>query len=89
MKNKSHSDRFRPIQAKSNISTNYSGIFKTLCNPGIFRAVTYPEPLTYSKLETYSESWYIPNPGIFRTLAYSESKAYYSDIHDEAFCENS
>ena len=23
---------------------NYSGIFKTLCNPGIFRAVVYPVP---------------------------------------------
>ena len=42
----------------------------------------------------YKEPRYIQNPNIFkitnifRTLAYSKSKAY-SDIYDEAFCENS
>ena len=56
--------RFRDNQAYTGIIQAYSDIFKTLCNPGIFRTVVYPE------------SWHIQNPGIFRTLAYSKSEAY-------------
>ena len=35
---------FRHNQAYPGIIQAYSGIFKTLCNPGIFRTVVYPEP---------------------------------------------
>ena len=65
---------FRHNQAYPGIIQAYSGIFKTLCNPGIFRTVAY------------SETPYIQNVGIlklrgiFRTL---------SNIYDEAFCGNS
>ena len=72
---------FKHNQAYPGIIQAYPGIFKTLCNPGIFRTVLY------------SESWYVENqkhiqnpgiftslvysePRIFRTLAYSKSEAY-------------
>ena len=42
------------------------GIFRTLCNPGIFRTLVYTEQ------KAYCEPWYIENRGIFRTLVYSE-----------------
>ena len=35
---------FRHKQAYPGIIQAYSGIFKTLCNPDIFRSVVYPEP---------------------------------------------
>ena len=35
---------FRHNQAYPGIIQAYSGIFKTLCNPGILRTVVYPEP---------------------------------------------
>ena len=35
---------FRNNQAYPIIIYSYSGIFKTLCNPSIFRIVIYPEP---------------------------------------------
>ena len=69
---------FRHIQAWSGIFRNYSGIFKTLGKPLIFRTQEYSEP------EGYPESWnnensgifrtrrHIQNPGIFRTLIYPE-----------------
>ena len=69
-----HSNRFRDNQAYSGISQAYSGIFRTQCNPGIFRTGT-SKTLTYSKPEIYSEPWYIQNPDIFRTLVYSKSEA--------------
>ena len=47
---------FRHNQAYSRIIQAYSGIFRTLCIPGIFRT------LSYSERETYSEPWYIQNP---------------------------
>ena len=34
---------FRHIQIKSGIFRNYSGIFRTLCNPGIFKTMVYSE----------------------------------------------
>ena len=43
-----------------------------LCNPGIFRT------LTYSELEAYSAARYIHKQRVFRTL---------SNICDGAFCE--
>ena len=43
-----------------------TGIFRSFCNPGIFRTLVYAEQ------KTYSEPWYIENHGIFRTLVYSE-----------------
>ena len=60
----------RHNQAYPGIIQVYSSIFKTLCNPGIFRTVIYPEP------------WHIQNqnhiqiPGVFRTLVYSKFEAY-------------
>ena len=35
---------FRHNQAYSGIIQEYSGIFRTLCNPAIFRTLTYSEP---------------------------------------------
>ena len=35
---------FRHNQAYPGIIQVYSGILRTLCNPGIFREVVYPEP---------------------------------------------
>ena len=43
------------------------GIFRNLCNPGIFRTL-----VGIYRTKTYSEPWYIENRGIFRTLVYSE-----------------
>ena len=59
---------FTHILAYSNIFKHKQsiGIFRTLCNPGIFRTLAYTEQ------KTYSESWYIDNRGIFRTLVYSK-----------------
>ena len=60
---------FTHILAYSNIFKHKQsiGIFRTLCNPGIFRTLAYTEQ------KAYSESWYIENRGIFRTLVYSET----------------
>ena len=46
------------------------GIFRTLCNPGIFRTVVYTEQkhiLSRDILRTmaYSEPWHIQNPVIY------------------------
>ena len=44
---KSHPDKlgtFRYNQLYQGIIQAYSGIFKTLCNRGIFRTEVYPEP---------------------------------------------
>ena len=35
---------FKHNQAYPGIIQVYSGIFKILCNPGIFRTMLYPEP---------------------------------------------
>ena len=69
------------IPAYSDISTHiqpdiirhaYSGIFRTLCNPDIFRTLANSEPDAYQNLGifrnlAYSEPWFVQNPGIFRT----------------------
>ena len=88
---------FRHNQVYPGIIQTYSGIFKTLCNPGIFRTVVYPESWHIQNQK------YIQNPSIFTTLAYSEptyiQKAgifkiqgifrALSNISNEVFCENS
>ena len=64
------SEIFRHTQTWSGIFRNYSGIFWTLCNPGLFRAVVY------------SEFWHIQNQkhiqnfGISKILAHSEPEKY-------------
>ena len=68
-----YSGMFTLIQTQSNIFRNYSSIFRTLCNPGVFLIVSCSEP------EAYSEPCYIQNPEIFSTLP---------NIYDRAFCEN-
>ena len=71
-----YSGIFRDNQAYSGIIQPYPGIFRTLCNTGIFRTLAYSEP------ETHLELSYIQNPGIFRTrgifrtLVYSEPWVY-------------
>ena len=60
---------FRHNQTYPGIIPAYSGIFRALCYPDIFKTVVYPEP-------AYSQTWYIQNPGIFRKLTYSKSEAY-------------
>ena len=64
---------FRHIQAYSaRHNQAYSAIFRTLCNPDMFRTLANSEP------DAYSEPWQIHNQmriqglGIFRNLAYSE-----------------
>ena len=88
---------FRQNQQYPGIIQTYSGIFKTLCNPGIFRTVVYPEPWHIQNQK------HIQNPGIFRTLVYSEPPYIQnagifkirgtfrtlSNIYEEAFCKNS
>ena len=61
-----YSHLFRYNQVYSGIFQSYSGIFRTLYNPGIFRT------LAYSELEACSEPWRIQNPGVLTTLEYSE-----------------
>ena len=65
---------FRHNQPYPGIIWAYSGIFRTLYNPGIDPwYIQNPEICsTGSMFKTlaYSELWYIQNPGIFRTLAH-------------------
>ena len=88
---------FKDNQAYPGIIQAYSGIFKTLCNPGIFRNVIYPEPWHIQNHK------HIQNLGIFRTMVYSEPPYIQragifkirgkfrtlSNLYNEAFCENS
>ena len=57
---------FRHKQAYPGIIHAYSGIFKTLCNPDIFRSVVYPEHLHIQNQK------HIQNFGIFAILLCSE-----------------
>ena len=88
-KKKGHSGRFRHIHAYSSILRNYSGIFRTLCKPGIFRT------LLHSEIEVYSEPWHIrnqkhiQNSDIFKTLAYSEAETYSEPEAYSEPCETS
>ena len=69
--------RFRQIyalrlnQTYPRIIQAYSGIFKTLSYPEIFKTGISRTP-TYYKQEAYSEPRHIHNPAIFRTRLYSE-----------------
>ena len=53
------------------IIQSYSGIFRTLCYPNIFKT-GISRTLTHLQLKVYSEPRHIYNPGIFRTQLYSE-----------------
>ena len=61
-----YSDIFKHKEVNSGNIRVYWDIFRTLCNPGVFRT------LVYSELEAYSEPWCIQNSGIFRILVHSE-----------------
>ena len=87
----------RHNQAYSAIIQAYSSIFKTLCNPGIFRIVVHAEPWNIQNQK------HMQNPGIFTTLVYSEPRYIQnagifkiqdifrnlSNLYDEALSENS
>ena len=62
---------FRHNQTYPEIIQEYSGIFRTLCYPDIFKTVVYPEPEHIQNLGIfitleYSEPHYIQNAGIFK-----------------------
>ena len=57
---------FRHNQTYPGIIQAYSCIFRTLCNPGIFKIVVCPEPW---HIQGERDIW---NPGIFTTLVYLE-----------------
>ena len=57
---------FRRNQTYSEIIRVYWGIFRTLCNPGMFRTLIFWEP------EAYPEPWYIQNAD----TQYLEPEAY-------------
>ena len=57
---------FTHIRVYSVIIRANSRLFRTLCNPDIFRTLVYSEP------EEYSKPWCIQISEIFKTLAYSE-----------------
>ena len=59
-----HSSIFRHNQAYSRIIQVYSGVFRTLCNPGIFKNLAYSEP------HAYSERWHIQTCHIRRPVKY-------------------
>ena len=88
---------FRHNYAHLGIIQAYSGIFKTLCNPDIFRTAVCPESWDIQNQK------HIQNPGIFTSLVYLEPPYIQKagifkirgifrtlpNIYDEAFCENS
>ena len=57
---------FMHNQAYPRIIQVYSGIFRTLCDPGILKTVVYSEPWHIQNQK------HIQNPGMFTTLVYSE-----------------
>ena len=64
---------FRHIQAYSaRHNQAYSAIFRTLCNPDMFRTLANSEPDAYSEPWQIQNHTHIQNLGIFRNLAYSE-----------------
>ena len=65
---------FRHNQTYPGIIQAYSGIFRTLCYPGIFKTVVCPEPWHFQNQnsEPYSEPRHIHNSGTFRTPLHSE-----------------
>ena len=66
---------FRHNHTYPGIIHPYSGIFRTLCYPDLFKTVVFKilcRTQTYSDPELYSEPQHIHNYGIFRTPLYSE-----------------
>ena len=59
---------FRYNQTYPGIIQAYSGIFRTLCYPDIFKTVVYPGPWHIQ------DQKHIQNPDIFTTLVYSEPR---------------
>ena len=57
---------FRHNQAYPGIIQAYSGIFKTMCNPGILRNVALSEPWYIQNPPPYSQPPYIQNASIFK-----------------------
>ena len=55
-----HSGLIRHKKPYSEIIQEYSGSFRDLYNPSIFRTLAY------------SELWYVHHPGTFRALVYTE-----------------
>ena len=86
---------FRHNQPYPGIIWAYSGIFRTLCNPGIDPCIS--RTLRYAVPEVCSKPWHIQNSGIFRTPVYSERwhienpRLIHNPVHiyHESFCENS
>ena len=56
---------FRHNQTYPGTIQAYSGTFRTLCYPDIFKTVVCPETCHFQNQK------HIQNPGIFRTLVYS------------------
>ena len=73
---------FRYNQAYLGNIQTYSGTFKTLCNPGMFRTVVYPEPCHIQNQK------HIHNSGIFRTPVYSKRWNIQIPTHSEP-CQTS
>ena len=71
---------FRHIQAYLGIIQIYTGVFRTLCNPGILRTLVCSEPWHFQNQKHIQNPGILRIRGIFRTL---------SNIYDGAFCENS
>ena len=88
---RAYSNIFRHNQAYSGIVQAYSGIFRTLCSPDIFRTLVYLDPWHIQNQK------HIQNRGAFRTLAYSESWCIQnldifrapSNNYHASFCQNS
>ena len=64
--------RIRHNQAHPRITQAYSGIFKTLCNSGIFRTVAYTEPWYIQNQKHIQNPQHIHKPGIFKKPLFSE-----------------
>ena len=62
---------FRHVPGYSGISKNYSGVFRILCNPSIFRNLIYSEPLLIQNQKHNQK------PFILRNLVYSEPEVYW------------
>ena len=61
---------FRHVEGYSGISKNYSGVFRTLRNPSIFRNLIYSQPLLIQNQKHNQK------PVILRNLVHSEPEVY-------------
>ena len=66
-----HLGTFRHNQIYPGIIQAYLGIFRTMCNPGIFGIAVYPEP-GHIQNQKHIQKPGIHNPSIFRTPVYSK-----------------